>query len=157
MDKGAALNKRVWTLFEGARFTTQPNIQSAAEHQVQLAPDKKRKVDLFATETNLGVTIIASNKSGGVKDSWTAHVNDWEVIGQKAEASKVLFVVTGKELSPEDRAYATTKGMCVWGERELSYYEALVATIRQYARYEIIHSLGTVHSCNSGFTRSSIF
>lgn len=142
MDKGAALNKRVWMLFEKAGFTTQPNIQSTAEHQVQLAPGKKRKVDLFAAETSLGVTIIASNKSGGVKDSWTAHVNDWEVIGQKAGATKVLFVITGKELSPEDRAYATDKGMCTWGERELSYYEALAEAIKQYAKYEIIHSLG---------------
>ncbi|PYT59651.1 MAG: hypothetical protein DMG35_13820 [Acidobacteria bacterium] len=142
MNKGAALNKRVWTLFDKAGFTTKPNIQSTAEHQVQLAPDKKRKVDLFATETKLGVTIIASNKSGGVKDSWTAHVNDWEVIGQKAGATKVLFVITGKELSPEDKAYATNKGMSIWGERELSYYEALAATIRQYAKYEIIHALG---------------
>jgi len=142
MDKGAALNKRVWTLFEKAGFSTQPNIQSTAEHQVQMAPGKTRKVDLFATETTLGVTIIASNKSGGVKDSWTAHVNDWEVIGQKAGATRILFVITGKELSPEDRAYATDKNMCIWGERELSYYEALTETIRQYARYEIIHALG---------------
>jgi len=142
MDKGAALNKRVWTLFEKAGFATQPNVQSTAEHQVQMAPGKTRKVDLLAAEHNLGVTIIASNKSGGVKDSWTAHVNDWEVIGEKAGATKVLFVLTGKELPPEDRAYATTKGMSIWGEHELSYYEALTETIRQYAKYEIIHALG---------------
>jgi hypothetical protein len=74
MDKGAALNKRVWTLFERAGFVTRPNSQSTAEHEVQLAPGKKRRVDLFAVETNLRVTIIASNKSGEVKDSWTAHV-----------------------------------------------------------------------------------
>ena len=85
MNKGAALNRRVWTLFERAGFQTEPNSQSQTEHQVQLAIGKKRKVDLFAAETNLGVTIIASNKSGGVKDSWTAHVNDWEVIGQKED------------------------------------------------------------------------
>lgn len=146
MNKGEALNQRVWTLFERAGFTTEPNSQSSAEHQVQLDSGKKRKVDLFATEPGLGVTIIASNKSGGVKDSWSAHINDWEVIGQKAGASKVLFVVTGKELSPEDRAYATDKGMCIWGERELSYYEVLAETIRQYAKYEIIHSLGITTS-----------
>lgn len=142
MDKGAALNKRVWTLFEKAGFSTRPSTLSTAEHQVEMAPGKTRKVDLFASETSLGVTIIASNKSGGVKDSWTAHVNDWEVIGQKAAATKVLFVVTGKELAPEDRAYATDRGMCIWGEHELSYYEVLTETIRQYAKYEIIHALG---------------
>ena len=123
MDKGAALNKRVWELFERAGFATQPNSQSTGEHQVELAPGKFRKVDLFAEERALGVRIIASNKSGGVKDSWTAHVNDWEEIGTAAKADRVLFVVTGKDLSEEDRAYATNKGMCIWGEKELSYYE----------------------------------
>lgn len=81
MDKGAALNKRVWSLFELAGFTTVPNSHSAAEHKVQLAPGKLRKVDLFAREGELGVTIVASNKSGGIKDSRTAHVNDWKTIG----------------------------------------------------------------------------
>lgn len=102
MEKGAALNKRVWSLFESAGFKTEPNSQSAAERQVELAPGKTRKVDLFAREDDLGVTIVASNKSGGVKDTWSGHVNDWEVIGRKAGANVVLFVVTGKDLSPED-------------------------------------------------------
>jgi hypothetical protein len=77
MDKGAALNKRVWGLFERAGFATQPNSQSTGEHQVELAPGKSRKVDLFAEEWVLSVTIIASNKSGEVKDSWMAPVDNW--------------------------------------------------------------------------------
>jgi DGQHR domain-containing protein len=142
MSKGAALNNRVWSLFERAGFSTEPSSASSSEHQVQLAPGKHRKVDLYAKDDTLQVSIVGSNKSGGIQDSWTAHVNDWEVIGQKAGASKVLFVLTGKELSPDDKAYASEKGMCIWSEKELSYYEALTASIRQYAKYEIIHSLG---------------
>lgn len=141
MDKGAGLNKRVWELFERAGFATQPNSESTAEHEVELAPGKKRRVDLFAEEKLLGVTVIASNKSGGIKDSWTAHVNDWEEIGAAAKADRVLFIVTGKEISKEDRAYAEKKGMRIWTEKELSYYEALAAAIKQYAKFEIIHSL----------------
>lgn len=134
MDKGAALNKRVSSLFERAGFRTEPNSQTTLEHKVELAPGKKRKVDLYAREDELGVTIIASNKSGGIEDTWTGHVNDWEQIGKKAGADTVLFVITGKDLSPEDRAYAAGKGMHIWGEKQLSYYEALVATIRQSFR-----------------------
>jgi hypothetical protein len=70
MDKGAALNKRVWSLFERAGFKTEPNSQTTAEHMVELAPGKKRKVDLYAREDELDVTIIASNKSGGIQDTW---------------------------------------------------------------------------------------
>jgi DNA sulfur modification protein DndB len=146
VNKGAALNKRVWTLFEKAGFKTQPNSQSTLEHSVELAPGKKRKVDLFAREDDLGVTIVASNKAGGIKDTFTGHVNDWEEIGTKAGASKVLMVITGKDLPPEDTAYAATKGMQIWDEKQLSYYEALAETIKQYAKYEIIHSLGIATS-----------
>jgi DGQHR domain-containing protein len=142
MNKGEALNKRVWSLFEKAGFATEPSVGSQSEHHIDMGQGKKRKVDLFATEANLKVTIIGSNKSGGIEDSWTAHVNDWQDIGEKASASKVLFVLTGKELSPEDRNYAIAKGMCIWGEKELSYYEAIAETIKQYAKYEIIHALG---------------
>lgn len=141
MEKGAALNNRVASLFERAGFKTTPNSQSTAEHVVDMGHGKTRRVDLLATEDELGVKIIASNKSGGIKDTWTGHVNDWEEICQKAGASKVLFVITGKELSPEDKAYARSKGMQIWDERQLSYYEALVLSIKQYAKYEIIHAL----------------
>ena len=146
VEKGAALNKRVWTLFEKAGFKTQPNSQSASEHVVKLASGKTRKVDLFAKDDELGVVIIASNKSGGIEDTFSGHVNDWEDIGTAAGANKVLFVITGKDMSPENIGYAKTKGMHVWGEKQLEYYEALTETIKQYAKYEIIHSLGIATS-----------
>lgn len=142
MEKGEALNVRVWSLFERAGFRTEPSSTSKAEHHVEMGQSKRRKVDLYATDENLKVTIIGSNKSGGIKDSWTAHVNDWEIIGKRASADKVLLVITGKEVPPEDRAYACEKGMSVWSETELSYFEAIVGTIRHYAKFEIIHSLG---------------
>lgn len=142
MNKGAALNKRVWTLFERAGFATSPSSGSAAERVVQMGSGKKRKVDLSASAAELGVSIIGSNKSGGVKDSWSAHVTDWEEIRKRAKADTVLFVVTGKELSKEDRQYVADRNLHLWTEDELSYFEAVVDAIGQYARYEIIHSLG---------------
>ncbi len=142
MDKGAALNKRVWILFEKAGFRTEPNSGSAPEHVVELASKKKRKVDLYATEPQLGVCIIGSNKSGGVKDSWSAHVNDWDEIRKCATANTVLFVVTGKELSPEDKQYVKDKGLHFWTEDDLSYHEAVTDAIGPYAKFEIIHALG---------------
>jgi len=32
--------------------------------------------------------------------------------------------------------------MTLWGQRELDYYDALTATIGEYAKYEILHALG---------------
>ncbi len=66
MDKGAALNKRVWTLFEKAGFQTKPSVNSAAEYVIELTPQKKIPVDLFAEDKQLNVTIVGSNKSGGL-------------------------------------------------------------------------------------------
>ena len=142
MDKGARLNTRVWSLFEKAGFRTEPNSQSTAEHRVRVSRSKTRKVDLYACEPDLDVTIIGSNKSGGWKDSWSAHVNDYEQIRRKANAHKVLFVITGKEMSQDDLDYPSQEGMSVWDEDQLSYYEAVADAIGKYAKHEIIHSLG---------------
>src|SRR2546422_1520378 len=142
MDKGAALNRRVWTLFEKAGFQTEPSSQSPAEHVVEIAPNKKRPVDLYARVADLGVVIIGSNKSGKSIPSWTDHVNGCEEIGRKAGASKVLFVLTGKDTHDDERQYVLSKGMAHWGEDELAYYEAVADAIKSYAKYEIIHALG---------------
>src|SRR2546425_11027099 len=141
MTKGEELNKRVWSLFEKAGFLTKPNSQSTEEHKVQISPQKTRLVDLYAEVPDLKVKIIGSNKSGGWKDSWSAHVNDYEAIGKKAGA-RVLFVVTGIEMTPENIEYAQAKGMSVWGEEKLRYFESVVGSIKEYAKYEIIHDLG---------------
>ncbi len=141
MDKGAALNKRVWTLFERAGFDTTPNSQSDKEHEVQLSSSKKIPVDLYARDQHLGVTIVGSNKSGGL-GRWTEHVTHYKELGQKAGADKVLFVVTGTELDKEAKDHLSSQGMHWWTEDELSYYEAVVEAIGPYAKYEIIHALG---------------
>ena len=141
MDKGAKLNKSVWTLFEKVGFKTEPNSQSAAEHIVKTSSSKTRRVDLYAQDQELGVTIVGSNKSGSI-DSWQGHVNDYTDIGQRAGASKVLFVITGKELAQEDLDYAHSKNACVWTETQLRYYMAVADAIGKYAKFEIIHALG---------------
>ena len=141
MDKGAGLNKRVWTLFERAGFDTKPNSQGNKEYEVQLSSLKKIPVDLYAREAQLDVTIIGSNKSGGL-GRWTEHVNHYKDIGQKAGADKVLFVVTGTELDEKERKHVFEEGMHLWTEDELSYYEAVTDAIGPYARREIIHALG---------------
>ncbi len=142
MDKGAALNRRVWQLFEKAGFRTEPNAANPAEHVVELAKGKKRPVDLYASVPDLGVTLIGSNKSGGWSDSWSAHVNDFQEIKKAASAGTGLFVVTGRELSVADQEYVRAKGMFVWGEDELAYYQAVADAIKGYAKYEIIKALG---------------
>lgn len=141
MDKGSALNKRVWTLFEQAGFTTKPSAGSSAEYSVAVSPRKKFPVDLLAWDDALGVKILGSNKSG-THLHWSEHVELQRKLGEKAKADKVLFVVTGKELGPDEKAELKEQGMILWTEEELAYYEALVASIGRYAKYEIIHDFG---------------
>ncbi len=142
-NKGAALNKRVWTLFERAGFKTKPNSTDSSEEIVELSPGKKRPLDLLAVDIPLGVKIIGWNKTlKELKESLTVYVHDYEELRKLTKANGVLFVSTVKEVSEEDRNYAEQHNMRVWGEDELEYYESVVEAIGEYAKYEIIHSLG---------------
>ncbi len=142
-DKGSALNKRVWGLFERAGFRTKPNSQDPAEEVITLSPGKTRTVDLCAVDDGLGVKIIGWNKARrDFTESFTVHLHDYQELMKRARAQSVLFVSTDKELSEEDREYAMQNGMRIWGKEELEYYEALVDAIGEYAKYEIIHSFG---------------
>jgi len=140
MDKGTALNKRVWTLFENAGFQTEPNSKDGKEHLVQLTASKKIPVDLYARDSDLKVTILGSNKSG-IRKRWTEHVSNYITLGQKAKANRVLFVITGSELDAPDRDHVAQMDAVLWTEEELSYYEAVVEAIGHYAKYEIIRAL----------------
>jgi len=113
-----------------------------AEHVVELSAQKKRPVDLYARVPELAVSIVGSNKSGRSIDSWTDHVNGYEEIGRRAGATKVLFVLTGKEEHAAERQYVLDKGLAYWGDDELAYYEAVADAIKSYAKFEIIHALG---------------
>jgi DGQHR domain-containing protein len=142
-DKGAELNKRVWTLFESAGFTTKPNSASKSEESVQLSPRQNRTLDLLASIDSLGVKIIGWNKARKeLKESLTVHFHDYDKLKEITGANGVLFVSSEKEVSPENKAYAEELGIRVWGKDDLDYYEVLVATIGEYAKYELIHSFG---------------
>jgi DNA sulfur modification protein DndB len=141
MDKGEQLNQRVWRLFEKAGFQTQPNSASPDEFVVTLPPNKKRPVDLHATEPELGITIVGSNKSGGIK-GWSANLNDFKKVADTAKADAALLVVTGFDPDDEARSEAKELKIAIWSEEQLEYFEAVAETIRGYAKYEIIHALG---------------
>ncbi len=141
MEKGKHLNRKVWRLFSRAGFNTEPSESNQAEHIVRVSPNKTRNVDLYATDQDLGVSIIGSNKSGDV-ESWSAHVHDFEEIRKCAKGNKLLFVVTGKKLDKSDLEVAEKAKAAVWTSKDLAYFEALVDTIGKYAKFEILHALG---------------
>lgn len=144
-DKGALLNKRVWTLFEKAGFETKPNSGAPLSEETITLPgdDKERTIDLSASIKDLGVKIIGWNKTQRkFSESLTVHMHDYIALKKIANADGVLFVLTEKEVSEEDRKYAEQNGIRVWHEEDLRYYEALVGAIGKYARYEIINSFG---------------
>lgn len=144
IDKGAALNQRVWTIFEKAGFKTTPNSSNPTDEAViELSTGKKRKIDLLAELPGLGVKIIGENKSRKNLDgSFSAYVHDFQELQKAAEANAVLFVSDDKDFDPEDKNYAVDKGFIIWEDEELDYYETLVDTLGQYAKYEILHAMG---------------
>lgn len=142
MDKGPELNKRVWNLFEKAGFKTKPNSADPSEYMVKLSDNKERPVDLFAQVPDLNVSIIGSNKARKKLNSFTAHIHDLEELKKAANASMALFVAAEKEMQQNERDFAQKRGVQVWDERQLSYYEAVAETLGIYAKYEIIHALG---------------
>jgi DNA sulfur modification protein DndB len=144
IDKGAALNQRVWTIFEKAGFQTTPNSSNPTDEAViELSTDKKRKIDLLAELPGLGVKIIGENKSRKKLDgSFSAYVHDFRELQKASEANAVLFVSDDKDFDLEDKKYAIDKGFIFWEDEELDYYETLVDTLGQYAKYEILHAMG---------------
>jgi DGQHR domain-containing protein len=142
--KGPALNERLWRLFEKAGFQTEPGSHSPDEHIIVVAK-KNRPVDLFAKVPDLKVTIVGSNKSGLIK-GWSKELHDLRAIATAAKAEAALFVVTGKKLDADDLAQANDLQIHVWDEHQLEYFEAVAEAIGDYAKYEIIHSLGITTS-----------
>ncbi len=143
MDKGAALNKKVWKLFENAGFRTKPNSQDPSEEEVYLAPKQKRTVDLLAEIPDLKVKIIGWNKAvKNLRRSLSTDINDYKELMRVAKANTVLFVTSETEVSEENKEYARQNGMTVWGSREIDYYSALVGTQKGFAKYEIMNALG---------------
>ncbi len=142
IDKGHDLNKRVWTLFQRAGCETRPNSDDPAEHLITLPVGKQRPVDLLARAADLGVVIVGSNKARSKLHSFTAHIHDLEKLVAAEKASCALFVASEKGMKETERTFARQCGVSVWDASQLSYYEALVDAIGDYAKYEIIHALG---------------
>lgn len=143
-DKGSALNQRVWKIFEKAGFQTKPNSANPEQEAfIELSASKRRKVDLLAELPDLGVKIIGENKSRKEVDgSFTSYVHDYQVLQRAARANSVLFVSDDKDFDIVNKKYATDNGFTFWEDEELDYYEALVETIGEYAKYEILHAMG---------------
>ena len=144
-EKGPALNKRVGALFEKAGFQSLPNANSTAEKVVTL-DKKQRPLDLYATDSHLGVTIIASNKAGMIDGGFSAQLNDLKALAAAAGAKAALLVLTAVRPSNADIEAAAAAKITLWTSKELQYYEALADAIKDYAKYEIVNSLGlTTH------------
>jgi len=142
-DKGAALNERVWRLFDKAGFETKPNSSDPSEELIALPSGKTRTIDLSASVEDLGVKIIGENTTATeLPEPCTAYIHDLTELMKTAEADAGLFILTRIEVSPQDREYAEQRQIRVWGEQELRYYEAVVDAIGKYAKYEIINSFG---------------
>jgi DGQHR domain-containing protein len=142
MGKGEDLNFRVWKLFENAGFETNPNSVDLKEHKVTLPEGKTRPIDLYARELDLNVSIVGSNKARKKLKSYTGHIHDLQVLVAAQKASCGLFISAEKEMEPSERKYATDRGIRVWDEKELGYYEAVVQALGRFAKYEIIYGLG---------------
>lgn len=140
---GPALNHRVGVLFERAGFKTLPNSVSTVEFSVTIHGNKVKPLDLYATDDQLGITIIGSNKSGSIPGSFSGHLSDLKELKKAAKADKVILVATKLgQITDGDRKAAEAAGVVVWTESDLRYYEVLTDAIHKFAKFEIINALG---------------
>ncbi|MGA2438909.1 MAG: DGQHR domain-containing protein [Acidobacteriaceae bacterium] len=140
-EKGPKLNQRVGSLFERAGFESLPNSSTTKEFEVTVH-EKTRPLDLWARDKTLGVTIVGSNKAGKIAGGFSAHISDLKLLAAAAHADATILTMTGYEVDASEIKAAKAAGVCVWTDNELAYYDALTDAIRDYARYEIINSLG---------------
>lgn len=138
-QKGEPLRSRVRLLFQKAGFQTKPKNEKDEEVKVSLSSGKVRPLDIVAKAEGIEVLVECT---GERKFSVTKFVHDKAKVGKAARIDKVLLVITGKQLTKNDTDYIRNENMEVWTEKEISYYEAIVAAIGKYTKYEIIYSLG---------------
>jgi len=142
-QKGPELNRRVRNIFHTAGFETKSQFDEGGEEVVILEAEKKRTIDVTANWEELNLKIVVNCRARKrLPEPITTYVNDWKEIKRASKADKVLFVITEKRVAKEDRSYIAKSNMALWTERQLDYYEALVRAIREFAKYEIVHSLG---------------
>lgn len=142
-NKGAHLNERVWRLFERAGFETKPSSHDAVEETVDIGQGKHRTIDLSAIVKKLEVKVIGENTTDlKLNESFSTYVHDLEQVIKAAKADAGLWTSTTISPSAEDRRYAEKRGIRIWGEDHLRYYEAVADAIGEYAKYEILHSFG---------------
>jgi len=137
--KGEDLRTRIMRLFQKAGFETKPRNKKDKELEVELSSGKKRPIDLLVKAEGLKIMVECTGKK---IDSITSFTHDKIQIGKAAKADKVLLVITNKEIKEEDRDFIHSLEAEVWTEKDIKYYEAIVSAIGEWAKYEIIHSLG---------------
>ena len=141
IDRGAELNRRVWTLFEKAGFLTTPSSSSPVEETITLPQGRVRTLDLVASLPELNVKLIGENTTASSLDeSFTTYVHDIRELMRITNVRSGLYVLTDYQISEEDISYAEYNNIKLWGKEELRYYEAVVDALGKYAKYEIIHS-----------------
>lgn len=133
------LEERVRLLFKQAGFDV-----GDKEEVVMLQGGRKhRTVEIGITIGKDSLKILIECKGGKQKKlQITNLVNDYLEIKKRAKADKVIFVIPDREIEDGDRDYINEKNMALWDLNKLKYYEILANTIKDYARYEIIHALG---------------
>lgn len=156
--KGISLEKRVGALFRKAGFEIKPKDDDDNQEEVILKSGKKRTIDVVAFEKKLKVKIIISCKSGKkLPEPITTYVHDYKEIKKQSNADKVIFVITKKEVQKEDQNYIHEANMVLWTEQELKYYEIHANTVEEFAKYEIMDSLGITTAEEKDFRKFYAF
>jgi len=137
--KGEDLRTRIMVLFQKAGFEVTPKDKDDKEVEVEISPGKIRPIDLLAKTRGLKIMIECTGKD---LKSVTAYIHDKSKIAKTAKFDKVLLVITNKDIKKEDLDYVRKQDGEIWTEKEIRYYEAIVSAIGEWAKYEIIHSLG---------------
>lgn len=136
-DRAKELNRKVWKLFEDAGFQTKPNEADETEETLHLPGEKIRTIDLsasFEKSKIIGENTISKNLSEPI----TNYVNDLAKNMKFANAKAGLLVFPNIDIKQGDKDYAATENIKIWTLQELDYYQALVDTIGEIAKFEIL-------------------
>ncbi|MBN3032512.1 MAG: DGQHR domain-containing protein [Candidatus Saganbacteria bacterium] len=136
--KDEELRSKVLNILNMAGFKTIPKKPGDKGEYIVKCAGKSKPVDIWIDYDGLKIIFECT----GEKDfSISAFVADKMAVAEQAKA-KLVLVITQKDIDEENRGFIKNQGISLWTKKELDYYDAIVGTIGEWARHEIIHFLG---------------
>ena len=127
--KGSLLEKTIYNIFTALNFETQINVKI-----------KGYEIDVLAIRN--GFRIVCECKQYE-KGNLTIRnlIHQWHDKNDELNADRILLVLYGLNIKQSDHQLAESRGIFLWGEHEVEYYQSLVAKDKKEAERVILNDL----------------